>query len=105
MTDIAQRLKSSADEHRGDMSFRHRAEMREGAAEIERLTAEIERLRAALRPFADYADARDAIPMTGLGDVIHGIHCGTPYGYELRLSHCKAARAALPSPPTQEGGE
>lgn len=49
---------------------------------------------AALRPFADFADAWDRKPIRGLDDVLYGIHSGEDRG-ELRLSACKRARAVL----------
>jgi hypothetical protein len=52
-------------------------------------------LREALEPFARYAEMREAKPLRGLDDVIHGIHPGSEWAAELRLSHCEQARAAL----------
>jgi hypothetical protein len=62
-----------------------------GAEAIE----EVARLRAALEPFARYAEMREAKPLRGLDDVIHAIHTGSEWEAELRLSHCIKARAAL----------
>lgn len=57
--------------------------------------AEIARLRAALEPFARYAEMRAAKPFVGLGEEIHAIHTGTEWEAEITVSHVNAARAAL----------
>lgn len=62
-------------------------------AEVSRLTQENEGLRTALKPFARYAEMRSAQPLSGLGDIIHCIHTGSPFEAEIRLSDCEAARA------------
>ncbi len=58
-----------------------------------------ERLREALTPFATFADAFDTKPISNLHDELYGIHggdsCGDDGGASLRLSACRAARAAL----------
>lgn len=60
-----------------------------------RLIATAPDLLEALRPFAAYADARDRQPLLGLGNSIHVIHAGTEFEFELKLSDCYAARAAI----------
>lgn len=59
-------------------------------------TAERERdaARTALKPFAYYAEKRDAKPLGGLGDVIHAVHYGED-GAEITMQDCRAARDAL----------
>jgi hypothetical protein len=53
-----------------------------------------ERAETALRPFAAFADAWDRKPIRGIHDEVYAIHAGADRGV-LRLSDCKAARAAL----------
>jgi hypothetical protein len=53
-----------------------------------------ERAEKALRPFAAFADAWDRKPIRGIHDEVYAIHAGADRGV-LRLSDCKAARAAL----------
>lgn len=55
------------------------------------------KLIAALRPFADYALKRAAMPLNGLGDVLHAIHIGTEWEAEVTLTQCNAALALLRS--------
>lgn len=62
---------------------------------LEAAEAREKRLREALRPFAFYAEQRSRKPFNGMDDVINGIHVGTEWEAEIRLSHCEAARAAL----------
>lgn len=49
----------------------------------------------ALRPFAAFAEAFDAKPISGLDDTLYAIHTGTAWAAAFRLSDCRAARAAL----------
>ena len=55
-------------------------------------------LEAALRPFAKFAEAFDAKPIARLDDEFYAIHTGTQWEASLRLSDCRAARAALAPP-------
>jgi hypothetical protein len=55
----------------------------------------VKELEAALRPFANYAEKRDAKPLRGIGDSIHCIHTGTEYEAEITLTHCRHARQIL----------
>lgn len=60
---------------------------------------EIARLRAALAPFAAFAAAFDAQPLSNLVDEFYAIHTGTKWEASLRLSDCRKARAALGAQP------
>lgn len=66
---------------------------------IEELEEENARLRAALKPFAAFAQMFDATPMKGGADALYSIHggAGAPSGKgaEIRLSDCRAALKAL----------
>lgn len=67
-------------------------------AALRALLASHERLRLAveaLRPFAAFAEAFDAKPISGLDDTLYAIHTGTAWAAAFRLSDCRAARAAL----------
>lgn len=59
--------------------------------------AERDRLRAALRPFATYAEKRLAKPFSGLADEIHTIHTGTEWEASITFTDCKRALRALRS--------
>ena len=93
---------------------RHRAEMREGAAEIDRLTAEIERLRAASQwqPIETAPkDGTKVLVWRPYEDKDHEAHCGVDRWSDVSGSWWNSRRyqqptqwQPLPSPPTQEGG-
>lgn len=59
------------------------------ADEVEALRDEVATLRALLRPFAEYARAREHQPLPDLGNVVHAIHTGTAYEGILRWSDCQ----------------
>jgi hypothetical protein len=61
---------------------------------VSKLRQRAERAEKALRPFAAFADAWDRKPIRGIHDEVYAIHAGADRGV-LRLSDCKAARAAL----------
>lgn len=69
------------------------------STDLVRLREENARLRAALAPFARYAEMRTLKPFIGLGDAIHVIHTGSEWEAEITLTHCLAARAALKAKP------
>ncbi len=48
-----------------------------------------------LKPFANYAEKRAAKPFMGLDDIVHGIHTGTEWEAEIRLSDCDRAAKLL----------
>jgi hypothetical protein len=58
-----------------------------------------QRLEAALKPFADFADAFDAMPIKGLSpDEVYSIHGGEyckPHGATIGWPHLRAAQAAI----------
>lgn len=56
------------------------------------------RLRKALVPFAAFAAAFDAKPLSGLHNELYGIHAGTEWAAVLRLSDCRTANALLADP-------
>lgn len=62
---------------------------------IARVAARLRELGEALAPFALYARQREAMPLRGLGDLIHAIHTGSEWEAEITLDHVNAARAAL----------
>ena len=64
-------------------------------AERDEDVEEIKRLRAALQPFATYADRRDAKLLAGLGDSVHVIHTGTEWEAEITLTDCRRAAEVL----------
>ena len=66
----------------------------EAEERIQQMSKENARLRAALKPFAVFADKWDAAPLRGVDDILYAIHSEEKHG-EIRLSDCKAARAAL----------
>ena len=53
----------------------------------------IRELLDALRPFATFAKKWDDQPINGIDDRLYGIHSGTPWEAELRLSECRHAKA------------
>src|SRR5688572_6371238 len=61
-----------------------------GCEQCEPLRAEIERLRAALEPFADYADPSNRFPATA--EITHGSKLARR---QLTMGDCYAAHAAL----------
>ena len=65
-------------------------------------------LRAALEPFARFAEKWDAKPLSGMHDDVYGIHGGDDGlggdGASLRLSDCRKARCALASSPASHCG-
>ena len=63
--------------------------------DAEWLLALVDDLAERLKPFAEFARAFDAKPIRGLDDRLYGIHTGTEWEGELKLSDCRAARAAL----------
>lgn len=65
------------------------------ARSVELLRERIKDLEAALEPFALFAKKWDEKPIRGLDDVIYGIHAGTEWAAELRLSDCHNAGAVL----------
>lgn len=74
------------------------AEVSVRLSDLRALLASHERLRLAveaLRPFAAFAEAFDAKPISGLDDTLYAIHTGTAWAAAFRLSDCRAARAAL----------
>lgn len=54
-----------------------------------------ERLEEALAPFAHFADQYERAPLRGAADTLYGIHTGTEFEAELKLSDCRAARDLL----------
>lgn len=58
---------------------------------------EVEELRAALQPFAHYAEMRMAKPFRLLDDEIQTIHTGSQWEATLRFSDCKRAAKVLRS--------
>lgn len=65
------------------------------AVENTRLREENAELREALRPFANYAEKRAAMPLRGLSNVIHTIHAGHQHEASILLTDCQLARALL----------
>lgn len=66
------------------------SEASELAADLRRVMAENERLRAALKPFADYADPRNGVPPS------FQITAGSPLARkQLLMQDCYRARDAL----------
>lgn len=67
--------------------------------EIRRRLERLEKCEAALKPFREFLDAMEAMPIRGLDpEEIYAIHGGDdcpPYGKTLRRSWLVAARAAL----------
>lgn len=66
-----------------------------GFAALTELCARLRRAEEALKPFARFAEQFDRMPMNGIADAFYGIHFGTEYEAELKLSDCRRARAAL----------
>ena len=62
---------------------------------VAQLEARIAQLQQALAPFAAFAKAWDAKPLSALGDEFYGIHTGTEWAASLRLSDVRRARAVL----------
>ena len=65
------------------------------------LAAHVERLREALRPFAEFIDAFDAVPMVGIADEFYSINTGTEHEATLSRQQMRLARSALASTPAQ----
>lgn len=55
-------------------------------------------LREALKPLLHYLAMREAKPLHGLNEIIHGIHGGTEWEAQITLDHLRAIRAALVVP-------
>lgn len=69
--------------------------IRKAHASEHRLMEEVTRLRAALKPFAEFGKALNAMPLRGLDDEFYMIHSGTEWESSLRLSDCRAALKTL----------
>jgi hypothetical protein len=63
--------------------------------EIASLTCKLRQAREILRPFAVYAEKRDAMPLKGLGDSVHLIHASTPHQAEITMYHVRSAAKFL----------
>jgi hypothetical protein len=74
--------------------FRTASEQRDEARK------ENERLRAALEPFAKFAECFTRKPLRQQHDILYAIHAGAEYEAELRRSDCEKAAAALATRPT-----
>lgn len=68
---------------------------REAASALSTLQEQKRKLEEALKPFADFADAWDGMPISGIHDDLYGIHAGSEHEGWLRLSDCRRARALL----------
>jgi hypothetical protein len=69
--------------------------MADDNARIEELEAEVERLRAALRPFAEFANVTRDHPRWDDSTVLASHHGREEKRVTLRLSDCRAALKAL----------
>ncbi len=64
-------------------------------AEIAKLQDLVSEAMEILKPFAVYAEKRDAMPMIGAGDTISQIHPNTVWEAELVIGDCRRACAFL----------
>ncbi len=76
-------------------SWSAQEDLNDARDEISKLEATNDALVEALEPFAAFADAFEAKPLSGLDDVIYKIHAGTEWEASIRRSDCNKARAAI----------
>jgi hypothetical protein len=67
----------------------------EAADEITRLRSLLKEAGEALETFSHYSAIRSAKPLLGLGDIIHGVHHGSEWEANIKLSDCDNARTVL----------
>ncbi len=98
MSDIVERLRAKHDDTwpqqigYGDLINQDGPE---AADEIERLRSLLKEAGEALEPFSHYSAMRSAKPLLGLGDIIHGVHHGSEWEANIKLSDCDNARTVL----------
>jgi hypothetical protein len=68
-------------------------------SEIAALRSALALAREALGPFAKFVERFDAMPIRKQDDVLYGIHTGTEWEAEIRLSDLRKARALLAPEP------